>query len=78
MELRLVERRHRTRQLAGARTKVAETQVTEVAWFVAEHSPKLSELAEFGDQIKASFAASRMSRSKPTCVSARRSARSRL
>ena len=38
-------------------TKVAEPQVTKAADFIAEHPPKLSELAGFGDQIKAAFAA---------------------
>ena len=36
---------------------MAEPQVTQAIAFVAKHSPKLSELAGFGDQVKAAFSA---------------------
>ena len=38
-------------------TKVAKPQVTASTEFEAKHSPKLAELAGFGDQLKSSFAA---------------------
>ena len=36
---------------------MAEPQVTQATAFVAEHSPKLSELAGLGDQVKAAISA---------------------